>query len=131
VAASSPAARSARAAGRDIILGGAGDDTLNGGADSDLIAGGLGADAIDGGDGRDLLFDGDLSTTSEASLRPILDGWATQTTGAPNLMGVTVIADTASTDKLTGGAGVDAFWATAAEAQDEVSGEFLNGVLIP
>ena len=78
----------------DVIRGGRGDDTIDGEAGEDRIFGGSGYDTLRGGPGRDLLNGGDHLDNLDGGDG---DDWL-------------VAIDDLSLDRLTGGAGKDAFW---------------------
>jgi Ca2+-binding RTX toxin-like protein len=78
----------------DVIRGGHGDDTIDGEAGEDRIFGGSGYDTLRGGPGRDLLNGGDHLDNLDGGDG---DDWL-------------VAIDDLSLDRLTGGAGKDAFW---------------------
>jgi Ca2+-binding RTX toxin-like protein len=78
----------------DVIRGGHGDDSIDGEAGEDRIFGGSGYDTLRGGPGRDLLNGGDHLDNLDGGDG---DDWL-------------VAIDDLSLDRLTGGAGKDAFW---------------------
>jgi uncharacterized delta-60 repeat protein len=118
--------------GSDVLIGGAGADRLEGGDGSDLVAGGLGADLMLGEGGNDLLFDGSVVVKNPAkdSLTKVLAGHRPRSRAALDRLTdrLTITADPAGTDLLTGGAGIDWFWAaTDPEVTDLKANELLNG----
>jgi Ca2+-binding RTX toxin-like protein len=135
--------------GNDILLGGAGDDTITAGDGRDLLFGGLGADTLSGGGGEDILFNGTTSFDANgATLDAIHTYWkrldldfATRvaqlkagTTGVtdangnpiPALNSTTVVDDT-TTDTLTGGDGLDWFFAKTTDPGLDVISDFMTG----
>jgi Ca2+-binding RTX toxin-like protein len=114
--------------GNDVLVGGLGNDKLTAGPGRSLLLGGAGADTLTGGAGDDLLIAGTTNfDTNTQALLAVLREWkrtdasyATRIShlrngggknGSFKLTSNTVHADT-SADKLTGGAGLDWFWAT-------------------
>jgi Ca2+-binding RTX toxin-like protein len=117
-----------------------GDDTLLGGAGRDLLMGGAGADVLRGGGGEDLLvadwtsYDGNVAAldllmrewsradvpaaTRRAHLQGTLGGGLNL---GYQLTGATVHPDGAA-DKVTGGLGVDWFFALIGEITDRDRG---------
>jgi Ca2+-binding RTX toxin-like protein len=123
-------------AGNDVLIGGDGNDVLNGDDGGDLLVGGTGSDTLQGLGGDDILIGG--TTTYDANL-PALDGitaeWngtgtyaqrVAHLTGTPGglngttylIKGVTVLDDNKTGDTLTGGLGLDLFFAFT---QDKVT----------
>ena len=90
--------------GNDGILGGDGNDTLDGEAGEDRIFGGSGYDTLRGGPGRDLLNGGDHLDNLDGGEG---DDWL-------------VAIDDLSLDRLTGGAGKDAFWRDRGEISSDI-----------
>ncbi len=111
--------------GSNILLGGPGDDRLTGGPDRDVLIGGDGRDELRGRGGDDLLIGG--STAYDAStpkLLQILGEWASPTdsyavrvdklrhgTGGLPVLDATTVTDDGAVDDLSGGAGLDWFFA--------------------
>jgi len=134
--------------GNDILVGGSGNDTITAGAGENLLLGGSGSDIISGGTGQDILFNGTTSFDNDGTTQNlILTFWAntavsfatrvselragtTGVTGMPTLDSTNVFNDTSS-DTLTGGGGLDWFFAklsgTAADnITDLAGGDALN-----
>jgi Ca2+-binding RTX toxin-like protein len=88
----------------DAIRGGRGDDTLDGEPGEDRIFGGFGDDTLRGGPGRDLLNGGDNLDNLDGGEG---DDWL-------------VAIDDLSLDRLTGGAGKDAFWRDRGEISSDI-----------
>jgi Ca2+-binding RTX toxin-like protein len=122
--------------GNDVLIGGDGNDVLNGDNGGDLLVGGTGSDTLQGLGGDDILIGG--STTYDANL-PALDGIMAEWTGAGTytqrvahltgtagglngttylIKGTTVLDDNKAGDTLTGGLGLDLFFAFS---QDKVT----------
>jgi PKD domain/Calx-beta domain/RTX calcium-binding nonapeptide repeat (4 copies) len=120
------------AVGPAILAGGAGDDTLKGGSGRELLVGGDGLDQLNGRGADDILIGGALAFEADAArLKAVGVEWARPTaayelrrdrllglaTGGLNgkhfLNPVTVLPD-GWADTLTGGAGRDWFFNTAA-----------------
>jgi Ca2+-binding RTX toxin-like protein len=113
--------------GSNILLGGDGDDRLIGRGGRDILIGGTGQDVLKGGGGDDLLIGG--STAYDANtpmLLQILGEWDSPTdsyavrvdklrhgTGGLPILNATTVIDDAVADDLTGGAGLDWFFAAA------------------
>lgn len=123
--------------GNSIVLGGAGNDTLVGNGGRDLLIGGLGIDTLDGGAGDDILIGGTTAhDDSRAALDALMAEWGRSTmayalrvkhlqgecagglNGSYRLTAVTATPPTAATvfsdalvNSLTGGTGLDWFWA--------------------
>jgi Ca2+-binding RTX toxin-like protein len=118
----------------NALVGGAGMDTLIGGSGNDVLIGGLGTDTIDGSGGDDILIGGTTKYDSDqAALCAILAEWgrtdetyATRVshlkappkgrTGVGGVNGsiflnTSTVFDDAATDVLTGGSGMDWFFA--------------------
>jgi Ca2+-binding RTX toxin-like protein len=112
----------------NILIGGPGNDTLLGGAGRSLLIGGLGSDSLVGGSGDDILVAGRTAYDANSlALQIILGVW--QQTGldystriadlrtgvgwhqAYRLVWGTTVADDGAADSLTGGAGLDWFFA--------------------
>jgi hypothetical protein len=133
--------------GNDILLGGSGNDVLTGGAGRAILIGGLGTDQFTGGSGDDILIAGITSyDTNLTALEAILVEWARTdelyfqrvshihgwTTGGLNgsffLRSNTVTVDSTGSDTLTGGSGMDWFWANVAmdTINNKKTGERVN-----
>jgi hypothetical protein len=111
-----------------VLVGGVGHDTLAGGNGPNILIGGAGPDTLIGGPDEDLLIGGTTALSgSLAALDALFDYWtggddfATRVGNlrAGNIVGVpalspTSIMDDASTDTLTGSAGLDWFFARVA-----------------
>jgi Ca2+-binding RTX toxin-like protein len=111
--------------GHDILVGGAGANRLEGRGGHDILIGGLGADVLEGGDGSDILIGGRTARDgNNAGLRALRTAWA-QDLGytlrvanlRPSLHDGTVFDD-GSADALTGGGGLDWFWAEGIDEHD-------------
>jgi Ca2+-binding RTX toxin-like protein len=134
--------------GNDILVGGSGTDMITAGAGENLLLGGSGSDTISGGTGQDILFNGTTTFDNDGTTQNlILTFWAntavsfatrvselragtTGVTGMPTLDSTNVFNDTSS-DTLTGGGGLDWFFAklsgTAADSiTDLAGGDALN-----
>jgi len=108
-----------------VLVGGLGHDTLAGGSGRNILIGGAGFDTLIGGSDEDLLIGGTTALTSSlAALDALFDYWtggddfATRVGNlrAGNILDIpalnlTSILDDASTDTLTGSAGLDWFFA--------------------
>lgn len=123
--------------GPSIVVGGDDNDMLTGGNNRDILIGGNGADTLNGGNGDDILIAGTTSfdaktTANQQALCKILDEWLTgltYTTRINHLRGTTsgglngaswlivapgpsrTVFDDASVDSLTGGMGLDWYFA--------------------
>jgi Ca2+-binding RTX toxin-like protein len=123
-----------------VLAGGPGNDKLTGGAGRDLLIGGEGADALSGGAGDDILIAGRTVYDGEpAALRLVMAEWTRtdaayaqrverlRTGGDGGGRNGMVRLDTATVlddglkDRLTGGAGLDWFFA-GAPTIDKVTG---------
>lgn len=124
-------------AGSDVLVGDAAANQLFGNAGRDLLIGGLGIDTLNGGQGDDILIAGQTSFDTDASgkaFAAIMKEWNSHqpyavrrahlagkqmggVNGVFKLNQQTVKLDVAK-DKLTGGAGLDWFWANANEILD-------------
>jgi hypothetical protein len=129
-------------AGNDILVGGAGNDSLTGGSGRSLLLGGGGADTITGGGDDDILIAGTTSyDANTAALVSILNEWkrtdedyTTRISHIRNGGGVngtfkfnsSNVHNDSSVDSLTGGAGMDWFWASLSEIHDLQTGEQVN-----
>lgn len=115
--------------GDDVLLGGAMKDVLYGESGADFLAGGLEIDQMEGGLDNDIVVAGLVSARgSGVTPRSTLDRWASMPVpGAGDYAALT--ADMAFTqvgagrERLAGGAGVDWFWAPAADVVDLAAGE--------
>jgi Ca2+-binding RTX toxin-like protein len=132
--------------GNDILAGGAGNDVLLGGPDRSLLLGGAGNDQLTGGGDDDLLIAGTTSyDTNTAALLAIVREWKrtdeTYTQRISNLRGTTTgglngsffltattVKDDGLADTLTGGLGLDWFWASLAtdSLTDRLASEQVN-----
>jgi hypothetical protein len=130
-----------------VLVGGMGHDTLTGGTGRNILIGGAGPDTLTGGLDEDLLASGTTGFSSSlTALDALFDYWngaddfatrvgnlrAGNILGAP-VLNSTSILDDASTDTLTGSAGLDWFFAKlTAPAVDTITdldlarGEQLN-----
>lgn len=117
--------------GDDLLYGGGGADQLFGGAGRDVLIGGLGADLLQGDGDDDLLIGGTTAFDADvARLAAILTEWSRRDQtyqqridhlvngGGRNLVnGVlvsltpTAVIDDSAVDSLSGGSGLDWFWA--------------------
>ena len=120
-------------AGNDVLVGGDGKDVLNGGAGDDVLIGGRGKDDLFGSNGSDLLIGARTAFDTDAvALSAVLAEWSSPRSyqnRIANLRGTgsgarangnvflkrsgpdaTVFGDSVS-DKLTGGSGLDWFFA--------------------
>jgi Ca2+-binding RTX toxin-like protein len=148
------------AGGNELLLGGAGNDSLQGDAGRDVLIGGDGADTLFGGDDDDLLIGGTTShDANNAALFAIMTEWTrTDLVGTPldvylqrrdHLLSGTghadgvrlrgtgttrTVFDDAYADSLTGGAGLDWFWANLTDPafpldtlqMDQAKGELVK-----
>jgi Ca2+-binding RTX toxin-like protein len=123
-----------------ILIGGDARDTIIGGSGRSLLIGGKGADTITGSADDDILIGGYTSYGSawhEAELMSILAEWQSADSystristlrfgSSPLALGTTVLDD-GGTDKLTGGAGMDWFFAGIHNTiTDYQGGEVVN-----
>jgi len=123
--------------GNDVLIGGAGNDTLTAGAGRDILFGGLGADTLIGGSGEDILISGTTKFDSNlTTIDSLLAYWSNSSldyatrvaalragsvAGVPALTAANIVNDT-SADKLTGGSGLDWFFASlSGTSQDTVT----------
>jgi Ca2+-binding RTX toxin-like protein len=131
-------------AGDDILVGGGGNDTLDGGPGRNLMIGGAGLDHLSGGADDDLLIAGNTSYNNDTTaLAAILSEWqrtdADYATRIAHLRGTmpggnngsyvltsTTVTNDTSRDVLTGGDGLDWFWANLREIHDLQPGEQVN-----
>jgi len=112
----------------NILIGGPGNDTIIGGAGRSLLIGGSGSDVIIGGSADDIIISGTTNfDANHAALTAILSEWKrTDKTyvqriadlrnggglnGANKLIAGTTVHDDGVADTLTGGAGLDWFFA--------------------
>jgi VCBS repeat-containing protein len=130
--------------GNDILVGGAGNDQLTGGPGRSLLLGGSGSDVLTGGTNDDLLIAGTTSfDTKTQALLAILSEWKRtdlsytqriahlRNGGGKNggtVLNSTTVQDDGTPDTLTGGAGLDWFWANTAQdtLTDQTAGEQVN-----
>jgi PKD domain/RTX calcium-binding nonapeptide repeat (4 copies) len=131
-------------AGNSVLVGGAGNDTLTAGSSLTLLIGGAGNDVLTGGPADDILIGGATSYDANASaLLAIMKEWQRtdetyqqridhlRGTTAGGLNGAfylkaTTVKDDGKVDSLTGGPGMDWFWADLAEITDLAAGEQVN-----
>ncbi len=104
--------------GLNILLGGSGKDELLGGKGRDVLIGGLGKDRLVGNNGDDLLIGGTTAFDGNYSaLNGLMSQWAAnlsytqRVTNLSTTLNATSVFDDAATDKLTGSAGRDWFFA--------------------
>jgi Ca2+-binding RTX toxin-like protein len=117
-------------AGNNILVGNGGNDTISGVDGRDILIGGSGADSLNGGAGDDILIAGTTTFDSNPSaLVAIMTEWASADSysvrinvlmnvgvanGMVKLNTSTVLGDpTQTVNTLTGGAGLDWFFATS------------------
>jgi Ca2+-binding RTX toxin-like protein len=133
----------------NVLVGRGGADVISGGGGRSILIGGDGSDAITGGGADDILIGGFLtSDTNVAALTAIFREWSrTDAAGTYarrlyNLRGtmpldpgrlngnffltVSTVDDDNVADQLTGGPGMDWFWADPAEVLDLMPGEERN-----
>jgi hypothetical protein len=127
-------------AGDDILVGNAAANVLIGNGGNNVLIGGAGADTVTGGAGSDLLIGGTTSYDSNpTALQSILSIWANTTNSyaarvaavtSPSYayhLDTTTVFDDGAPDKLTGGAGLDLFFAhltgTNLDTTDATTGE--------
>jgi Ca2+-binding RTX toxin-like protein len=100
--------------GNDFLFGGAGNDELLGGGGNDVLVGDVGADRLVGEAGNDVLIAGGVSATlTDTAIKSLVDTWAKSAksvTDNDNLKTNLAVTDDGDPDKLTGSAGVDAFF---------------------
>jgi Ca2+-binding RTX toxin-like protein len=131
-------------AGNDVLVGGFGNDLLDGGPGRDVLIGGVGNDNLNGGGDDDILIGGrTVFDVNLAALQAIQKEWARPDADYPTrvghlkgtlaggLNGTTVlnsasVFDDALADLITGGSGLDWFFATALDSTDRGLGEVLN-----
>jgi Ca2+-binding RTX toxin-like protein len=124
----------------NILIGGDGIDTIIGGSGPSLLIGGKGNDKIIGGAGDDIVIGGYTTydqARNEAALMDIFARWQSadsyatrvsnlRTGWRPLALGTTVLDD-GGADRLTGGAGLDWFFAgTHSTVTDLQGGEAVN-----
>jgi hypothetical protein len=130
-----------------FLVGGSGNDTLVGGAGRSILIGGAGSDTLIGGSDSDLLIAGTTTyDTNEAALLLLLREWQRPDdsysqriadlkkgggyNGTYKLVWGTTVKDDSSPDVLTGGPGLDWFFANLAAGQDTITnlqpGEQVN-----
>ena len=101
--------------GNDILVGDGG-NVLKGGAGRDLLIAGALASTLDGGAENDLLLGGTTDYDhDDAALLAILAEWATNRTAS--LLNATTVYSNGGSNRLTGGDGLDLFFA---KFQDEL-----------
>jgi Ca2+-binding RTX toxin-like protein len=117
-------------AGNNILVGNGGNDTLSGVDGRDILIGGSGADSLNGGAGDDILIAGTtMFDANQSALVAIMAEWASADSysvrinvlmnvgvanGTVKLNTSTVFGDpTQTVNTLTGGAGLDWFFATS------------------
>jgi hypothetical protein len=131
-------------AGNSILVGGAGTNTLTAGTGRALLIGGKGPATLTGGPDDDILIAGTtVFDNNPAALLAIMKEWRRTdetyqqridhlrgTTSGGQSGGVylksTTVHISAATDTLTGGLGLDWFWARLAEITDLEPGEQVN-----
>jgi Ca2+-binding RTX toxin-like protein len=100
--------------GNDFLFGGAGNDNLLGGQGNDVLVGDLGADRLVGEAGNDVLIAGGASATlTDTAIKSLVDAWGKSGKSVmdnDNLKTGLGVTDDSDFDKLTGAAGVDAFF---------------------
>ena len=95
--------------GNDILVGDGG-NVLKGGAGRDLLIAGALASTLDGGAENDLLLGGTTDYDhDDAALLAILAEWATNQTAS--LLNATTVSSNGGSNRLTGGDGLDLFFA--------------------
>jgi hypothetical protein len=123
--------------GNDILVGGAGNDTLIGGDGRDILIGGLGSDTLLGGADDDVLIGGTTAyDANNAALVALHAEWVrTDRTYAQRVADLfdggglngsywlcvgrlTTVYDDGAANTLTGGDGLDWFFANSADATD-------------
>ena len=123
--------------GADIIFGNAGNDTIKGDDGNDILVGGLGVDSLTGGLMDDLLIGGDAGgdadvslgnrdddAMSDESLMLVLADWnSDMLLGVDSFLALGDVSYNDGNDRLWGNSGIDIFYSTKAEAQDETSQE--------
>ncbi len=112
-------------AGNNVLLGGGGNDTLIGGKGRNVLIGGAGSDQLVAGPGDDILIGGStVWDANDAALCAIMDEWSRTDADygtriadlrAAGLLTSTTVLDDGAVDTLTGGAGMDWFWAGVAD----------------
>jgi hypothetical protein len=116
----------------NILIGGAGNDTLTGGSGRSLLIGGLGSDTIIGGLSGNIVIGGTTTfDTNHAALMSILAEWQSRDSyatrlldlrnggglnGSNRLIWATTVLDDGAADVLTGGPGLDWFFANLGPA---------------
>ena len=124
----------------NILIGGDARDTIIGGSGRSLLIGGKGADTITGGAGDDIVIGGYTTydqARNEAALMDIFARWQSADSYATRVSNIrngyrplalgTTVFDDGSTDRLTGGAGLDWFFAgTHGTITDLQAGEAVN-----
>jgi Ca2+-binding RTX toxin-like protein len=102
--------------GNDVLSGGGGNDQLYGGGGNDLVNGGFGDDIVDGGAGTDRAgFYQTDPTIGGVTVSLLQQGQAQDTNqGMDTLTGVEALSGTPFADTLTGDAGDNWLWGSAA-----------------
>jgi ELWxxDGT repeat protein len=134
-----------------VLVGGAGNDTLFGGSAPNLLIGGLGADTLTAGSAGDIVIGGTTSYDGDlTALAYIMAEWGRTDVGAATrvgqlngslsgglngsyLLNSAAVFDDSATDVLTGGAGVDWFFAhlkgkSTDRVNAQASGEVVTGI---
>jgi Ca2+-binding RTX toxin-like protein len=123
----------------DILVGDSQDNVLQGMGGNDLLIGGGGADTLDGGTGDNILIAGTTDyDDSVATLSAILMLWTTSDSYVDRVSsvraylqgGVTVHHDDSSVCTLTGGPGMDWFWARTTGPTPDIITDLRPGELI-
>jgi Ca2+-binding RTX toxin-like protein len=136
--------------GNNVLVGGAGNDTLMGGRGQNLLIGGSGAATLNAGSGDDLLIAGTTAfDNNEVALAAIMAEWASgrdYATRIANLSGTgtgprnngdyfliaggpnATVFDNGAVDVLSGGSGMDWFFANV--AQDIIHGRRDSEIVV-
>lgn len=107
--------------GPTVLLGGAGDDMLTGQSGRDILIGGTGNDRLIGGSGDDVLIGGrtTIDHNQDAALTTALSLWtnpaASYAVRSAAISTFLTVLDDGASDKLTGAAGADLFYAGLAD----------------
>jgi acrosin len=124
----------------NILVGGDGADVIRGGSGRSILIGGNGSDTIVGGSDDDVIIGGTTrygTAWNEGTLMELLAHWQSadsyaarvsvlRNTWRPLVLGSTVFDDGAA-DRLTGGGGMDWFFAGSGDTiADYQGGEFVN-----
>jgi hypothetical protein len=131
----------------NVLEGGAGNDTLKAGRGRNLLIGGTGADVLQGNSGDDILIGGTTDYDSNlAALNAIMAEWgrtdANYQTRVNHLNGTlggglnggllltaNTVHDDAASDQLSGGAGMDWFFARLSGTNKDVIKDWANEVV--